>query len=660
MIPSDLLRYKIDYKNNKIHPLLCSLFEDSKDLEIASQIIQAFEYCFNNRLIKEKLDQLLKDIEFGYKDFKLVRGLSTILERGCIFRPVVQACSKDSELINSEHYSDLTHSKNNLIENISAIDARKAVFEESSRQGLAIDKIKRESILHDVSIKLRISANTLSKTMWSDLEENSTMIEFTPISARQLLLMYNVSLVQTLLFGCVQMKVQLQSSLNKGTLWKELLRNVKRLGLMYWLDSIEEVSNDEKVSQPGGTNYKIICTIEGALNVLKLTDRYGNAISKLFPYIVKSQEWNVSGDILRTTSNGKRLIYKFEISHDTYPNSISHLGVENIILHNIPASKRSTSYRSINPLKTSEQSELLFDSKIERIFSQQFELMQTGWKIEREPEPIITSQKTAFIPDFVLSKFDFEIIVEIIGFWTKEYLERKISKIYDVVQKKKNENEQFFMILVINYENLMSYEIKEREKFTLFRNNDDDNNILITSYKQNKLYFKDIIAYLKRIENQYLKHQFLDKSNGPDLIREIADLLYQSSSSETDIISLDELDQIIQREIQDNKFSKVRLIDVLEKNANFKELFKKEISNHGYIIIKDFIFKKKFLATISHQIKNISTLSIANDLMKSKDIPEKIYIDLLTFLGFRIDWIGLDISKAKLVKINDSTNPDLI
>ena len=47
---------------------------------------------------------------------------------------------------------------------------------------------------------------------------------------------------------------------------------------------------------------------------------------------------------------------------------------------------------------------MLFDSKIEKIFLQKFELFKTGWTIEREPEPIITKQKTAFMPDFCLVK----------------------------------------------------------------------------------------------------------------------------------------------------------------------------------------------------------------------------------------------------------------
>jgi len=49
---------------------------------------------------------------------------------------------------------------------------------------------------------------------------------------------------------------------------------------------------------------------------------------------------------------------------------------------------------------------------------------------------------------------------------------------------------------------------------------------------------------------------------------------------------------------------------------------------------------------------------MANDVLKSKNIPEKIHIDLLNFLGFQIDWVGLDYSKAKLVMANDTRKPN--
>ena len=52
-----------------------------------------------------------------------------------------------------------------------------------------------------------------------------------------------------------------------------------------------------------------------------------------------------------------------------------------------------------------DDNQISYDSNIERTFSQKFELFNTGWSIEREPEPLITKSKTAFISDFILSKY---------------------------------------------------------------------------------------------------------------------------------------------------------------------------------------------------------------------------------------------------------------
>ena len=446
MITSDLLRCKLDNKSYKIYPILCSLEQNSKDAEIAKQVIQVFEYSYQHSVIKEKLNQSLKGLEQTYKDYKLVRGVASVLEKRCTFKSISQVHSKDP------HHND-SKQPIEILQNFTAMDIRRSVFDESARQNIAVSEQTRKSVLEKISIKLGISNEMLSRVMWSDLDENMIIDTFVPISVEKLLLFYNVSLIQTLLFSCLKIRIGLGSNLNLGTRWKDVLREVKRLGLMYWLDVVDETTQDSK----GKT---IICSIEGALNVIKLTDRYGSAISKIIPTIMKSERWHIQADILRVTNSGRKLVYEFEISEESYPNSFpsdkmikTHL--ENSVYQDNDSKKdpfsrnhkfhdeynsrdrKDLNIQEINIENFIDNSNvpMLFDSKIEKIFLQKFELFRTGWTIEREPEPIVTKQKTAFIPDFVLSKFDNRVFVEIIGFWTKEYLERKITKIFEIVQK---------------------------------------------------------------------------------------------------------------------------------------------------------------------------------------------------------------------------------
>jgi len=662
MISSDLLRCKLDYKNYKIYPILCSLEENSKDVEIAKQVIQVFEYSYQHNLIKEKLSQSLKGLEQTYKDYKLIRGLAAILEKRCTFKSISQVHS------NNPHH-DNSNQTIELLKNLTAIEIRRSVFDESARQNTALTEQTRKSILEKISNKLRISDEMLSKVMWSDLDENTIMDTFLPINAEKLLLFYNISLIQTLLFGCLKVRIGLGSDLNLGTRWKEVLREVKRLGLMYWLDMEDETAQESKEN-------KIICSIEGALNVIKLTDRYGGAISKILPTIMKSERWHIQADILRVTNSGKKLVYEFEISEKSYPNSFPSdkmikMSLENSVYrysesrkNSLPISKKShDEYNSkdrnnldVQEINTENSIDnpnvpMLFDSKIEKTFLQKFELFKTGWAIEREPEPIITKQKTAFIPDFILSKFDTSIFVEIIGFWTKEYLERKISKIFEIVQNK-NHDEKFFMILVINLENLMSYELNEENKITNIKNN---RNVLITSYKNEKISIKEIIKYIKDIENNYISRNVLNTQNQNKIIQNVIRLLEELRISEMSYMYLGKLDELLKGECTDgDAFLKVSLKDLTDKNNDFKYMFESELSKKRLLMIDDYILKTQFIEEIRKDTKNVINLGEACNILDSKKIPEKIHIDILTCLGFHIEWNGLDYSKAKITLKNSN------
>jgi predicted nuclease of restriction endonuclease-like RecB superfamily len=75
----------------------------------------------------------------------------------------------------------------------------------------------------------------------------------------------------------------------------------------------------------------------------------------------------------------------------------------------------------------------LFDSSIEQSFSEAFGALATGlgvdgWRLEREPEPLLLDHGI-FIPDFALTRDRQRIYVEILGFWTPSYRERKVQKL---------------------------------------------------------------------------------------------------------------------------------------------------------------------------------------------------------------------------------------
>ena len=285
-----------------------------------------------------------------------------------------------------------------------------------------------------------------------------------------------------------------------------------------------------------------------------------------------------------------------------------------------------------------------YDSNIEKIFAEKFELFNTGWLIEREPEPLITKFKTAFISDFNLSKYQNKVLVEIIGFWTKEYLERKIQKIIQIIENYNSDN--FYMILIINFENLAMYETEQVYSFSSIKNK---SNMLIVPYKNEYISFQKIIPFLKKIERKYIEQHFENDIDRNKLIQEINVILKEFKNSPNLKITLEDINKIIilKQKMLESSFN---LKKVMENNSELNNLVIEKIVENELIKIKDVIFKKAFIEEIYKGLneKKIDNLKDACNFLLVKKISEKIHIDLLISIGFEIDWNGLDYSESKI------------
>ena len=646
MIPSDLLRYKIDYKNDKISPILCNIDSYSPEYQIAKKILEIFDECYVNRYNKAKLNYMIKTLEYSQKDYKLIRGLYSIIEKRCSFKPTYEYSN-----------ANLLDSSQVLFVNSNPIDIRKLIFQDSAKNNIAISEEKRNMILKEISNKLDKDIKTIEKIMWSDLEENTILDDYYPIDPRELLFNYNISIIQTLLFNCLRMEIKINSVKSVGFLWKDLLRNIKRMGLMYWLEINSDTIENSKSN--------IVCKVEGAMNILKLTEKYGNSIAKLVPLIIKASDWNIKANILRVSGSGNKVIYNFEFSDQSYPNLISSKVLKEIQdnQHNLIKLKKSLKEKRDkilvveNNILLGKNNQFLnnklyfddidkpsYDSNIERIFAQKFELFDTGWAIEREPEPLLTKFKTAFILDFILSKYSAKVLVEIVGFWTVEYLERKLEKIMHVIENYNNED--FYMILIINNENLAIY---ENQKFS-FLNIQNKNNILIISYKnENNISFKELISFLKEIETKYIHRNFENNIEKDKIIKEIVENINSFKRSSDTNISLENFNKSI-KTMQKSFDQNFNIQKILETNKDFKNLIERKIKENDLALVKDLIFKDSFIKEICSELKDkeISSLKEACDFLLTKKIPEKLLIDLLMFMGFQINWNGLDYNESKI------------
>ncbi len=93
----------------------------------------------------------------------------------------------------------------------------------------------------------------------------------------------------------------------------------------------------------------------------------------------------------------------------------------------------------VMPFQINEAATSIFDSSIEQSFAEAFQALQhshavDGWQLIREPEPLLLEQGI-FIPDFALTRDQQRIYMEILGFWTPAYRERKIQKLQQLQER---------------------------------------------------------------------------------------------------------------------------------------------------------------------------------------------------------------------------------
>ena len=599
MLTLQLLRVRT--RNGAIFPLFCTKEED---VELAKKIIQEFEQTWKNKEKKAVLEDRISAIEESDagSDYKLVRGLYALLERRCTFK------SRDS---NSDN--DGETSSTSTITIVDPPRIRKAVFEESSKRGFALTELERMEIADSVASRLHLSSHdVVLKTMWSDLDDNLILDYFDAIDPEALVGWYNLSLMQTLLFNCTKLDFYISGGLN----WKRVLRTVKRLGLMYYLQQPQQQQEN-----------RIICSLEGPLSLFKLTDRYGTLLAKLLPSIIFSSdkkresssngdggEWHLDAWIVRKTMDGRK-IYEFKISKNEIPELMtdpySSFPPSSITQKEVAGS--SSLYNDYN----------IFDSAVEEKFAKRFEQAETGWRLTREPDPLVLSNGGAFIPDFMFEKYDKKIYLEIVGFWTKEYLERKLQKLADIFisaysRKKRNNNNNYktdLLFIALNEDFACS-----KSSFSSIVPKEQ-----LIFYKNDTVPVKPILDYLKSIDREMIER----KVNDPNLKIELDK---DNDDNNNAVISINEVAQ------------KYCIPAEVARRISLRDNKEKYIEAGMYLIPKSKALKlESLLAGTSRFIDACSILS-------KEGIPESCHAELIVKLGYDVSWQSIDASTAIIVK----------
>ena len=605
MLTLQLLRVRT--RNGAIFPLFCTKEED---VELAKKIIHEFEQTWKNKEKKAVLEDRISTIEESDagSDYKLVRGLYALLERRCTFK------SSDSN-------SDIGNNNNTVISpTVDPPRIRKAVFEESSKRGFALTELERREIASSVASKFHLpSHDIVLSTMWSDLDDNLILEHFDTIGPDALVGWYNLSLMQTLLFNCTKLDFYISGGLN----WKRVLRTVKRLGLMYHLQQPQQQQEN-----------RIICSLEGPLSLFKLTDRYGTLLAKLLPSIIFTSgkkgghgnyggdsggEWHLNAWIVRKTMDGRK-IFEFKISNNEIPELLADPYPSYLHGFSTEKEEEEVAMPSSSSLYYDHNS---FDSAVEEKFAKRFEQAETGWRLAREPDPLVLSNGGAFIPDFVFEKYDRKIYLEIVGFWTKEYLERKLQKLADIfissdMRKKRtttnynNDKKTDLLFIAVNDDFACS-----KSSFSSIVPKEQ-----LIFYKNDTVPVKPIIDYLKSIDREMIERRVNDPNLKIDL----------GKDDDDSVISISEIAQ--KYSIPVEVAQRISLRDNKEK----------------YLEAGMHLIPKSKAHKLESMLVGTSRFIDACSILSKEGIPESCHADLIAKLGYDVRWQSLDPSTAIITK----------
>ncbi len=230
-------------------------------------------------------------------------------------------------------------------------------------------------------VKLQI-AETLGNS-WPEIEARmfADIIDFHRLQSfvgfvdgRALLSRYNVAQVQAALFDAESLSIWASAD------FKTILRYAKLARLMHTIVRL-------------GTG-EYLFRFDGAVSVVRATRRYGAALARFLPALLACRDWRMHA-VVQSRSGSWKL--GFDLSSD-----------DGLTSHLPPPDE--------------------FDSQIEEDFAQKWgtESLE-GWTLEREGEVLYSGQKV-FVPDFVFRHADDRVVLmEVIGFWTPEYLEAKAA-----------------------------------------------------------------------------------------------------------------------------------------------------------------------------------------------------------------------------------------
>ena len=282
-------------------------------------------------------------------------------------------------------------------------DLRLALFTEAWGKGLTsgvlgddLFSVDRGAIFDSIAPRFGINAAQVSQAMFADTPGERQL--FFPTGernevAREAIIRLNRERLRRGLRQAVRVTLQIPARTQEGTSYVNILWGAKRLGLMY------------DVSEAEGS---VILAVSGPYALFGRTTMYGNRLFEFVRLVLENagSNWHLKVDLL------------------------VRAGSRSGTLRNVLLDASSSHFF----MSTHHQPADIMRSGDEEAFQKYFTKLSSLWRLDYEGALVALGEpgrQTVMVPDFVarcpLSPT--EVFIEIVGFWKREYLVRKIEKV---------------------------------------------------------------------------------------------------------------------------------------------------------------------------------------------------------------------------------------
>lgn len=391
MLTADLARSRTTA--GEITPLFIDP-DDARYRDTASQLIDLFEAHVGER--KSDLDTAIDQLTVADTDYKIIQGMAKLLRDECDFETVAAVEPRE---IRRRLFERANDSYPVVRQPTLGVDTRKLDVYSAVADNLGISLVEcHEGMYADLDANKRLvrfgdqsvesvesDDRTNGTTQLTDRSDEAYKQE--SLTVEWLLHRYNLALAQAVLYDATELHIRVWDH------FATVFSYVKLFGLMHRIYPID--NRGERVSSTDlADGYEAI--LDGPASLFRQSRKYGIRMANFLPALPHCNRWTCEAKVLAD-----------EAADETRQFTLDHTaGLES---HYSAGSQ--------------------FDSDLERTLATKWERATTDWELYREDD-VFDLGTEVLLPDFAIEHPDGRrAILEIVGFWTPEYLDAKLAKL---------------------------------------------------------------------------------------------------------------------------------------------------------------------------------------------------------------------------------------